>query len=456
MRKRPSRREFLRGSAVGLGLLTLGCKGGPASRRRDRLRVLSIGVIGTIGGTDRKRVAEHPDAVIVGLCDVDQDQLQKASAEHPDAFTCRDYREAFAEHGDDFDAVIVATPDHSHAPILLTALAHDKHVYGQKPLVQQLEELVLVERAIAAKPQLVTQMGNQRMAQPGRRAAVEILRRGLLGRAIEAHCWTDAPNRGVYFNYDRELSAPQAPPPNLDWNLWLGPCAEAPYRDGLAPIKWRSWWDYGTNGLGDWGCHILDVILYAYDELQSPVTVQTHCAEPAGEHFHVHPCRSAITYAVASDNFAKRTFTIHYDDSSQRPSRAALGLPADAWLDGNCTLVVCEGGVLVLGANGRLEIWREGAMTKGLDLPDLPEFPALDHWHAWVDNCLGRRTELRSPFRDAVRITEPALLAVKATRFPGVELRWDKARLAFTNHAEATRTIVRRACRDGFAPPAVG
>jgi predicted dehydrogenase len=454
MRIRPSRRQFLGSTAAGLGLAALGRA--PSLLRRQQLRVLSIGVIGTIGGHDRKQVAGHPDAEITGLCDVDADQLARAKADHPTAFTCRDYREAFAEHAAAFDAVIVATPDHSHAPIMLTALAHDKHVYGQKPLVQQLEELVLIDNAIAARPHLVTQLGNQRMVKPGRRAAVEILRQGRLGKAIEAHCWTGAPNRGQYFNYDHVLHEPSTPPPNLDWNLWLGPCAEAPYRDDLAPIKWRSWWQYGTNGLGDWGCHILDVILYAFDELDSPIAVQTHCAEPAGEHFHVNPCRSAITYAVASDRFAQRTFTIHFADQGQQPSRAALGLPADAWLDGNGTVVVCEGGVLVLGADGRLEIWRDGAMTKGLELPDLPDFPALNHWHAWVDNCLGKKTELRSPFRDAVRITEPALLAVKATRFPGVELRWDKAKLAFPNHEEATKTIVRRAYRDGFAPPRVG
>ncbi|MFO1522491.1 MAG: hypothetical protein U1G05_10700 [Kiritimatiellia bacterium] len=84
------------------------------------------------------------------------------------------------------------------------------------------------------------------------------------------------------------------------------------------------------------------------------------------------------------------------------------------------------------------------------------QFPPLNHWHAWVDNCLGREKELRTPFKDAVRITEASLLAVKATRYPGQELLWDKAKLAFTNHAEATNTIVRRAYRDGFAPPKFG
>ena len=70
------------------------------------------------------------------------------------------------------------------------------------------------------------------------------------------------------------------------------------------------------------------------------------------------------------------------------------------------TVVVCEGGVLVLGASGRLEIWRDGKMSPGLEMPGLPEFPKLNHWHAWVDNCLGKKTELRTPFRDALRITE--------------------------------------------------
>jgi hypothetical protein len=110
----------------------------------------------------------------------------------------------------------------------------------------------------------------------------------------------------------------------------------------------------------------------------------------------------------------------------------------------------------VLGAEGKIKIWRDGKAEDGLSLPGLPEFPKLNHWHAWVDNCLGKKTELRTPFKDAVRMTEAALLSVKATRFPGQELLWDKAKLAFTNNAEATNTIVSRQYREGFAPPKVG
>lgn len=451
-----NRRRFLwTTGAAGLGLTAIARSQAPAVSANSKLRVLCIGVVGTIGAEDRRQVAGHPSVEIAGLCDVDSNALAKAAADHPGAFTCADYREAFSKYGDQFDAVIVATPDHSHAPIMLTAMANHKHVYGQKPLVHQLEELVMMEKAVAARPGLITQVGNQRMAVPGRRAAVEIMRSGALGKAIEAHVWVGSPNDRTYFNLDRTVEAPTPAPAHLDWNLWLAGSQEIPYRPGLAPVVWRSWWDFGSNGLGDWGCHVLDVIFYGYDELQTPVSVLTHCGKTPNPDFHAHPCRSTITYAVDSDKFARKVFPIYYSDSGQAPSRAALGLPPGKFTDSNMTVIVCENGVLTLSAGGYIEVWRDGKLTKGLEMPGLPEFPALNHWHAWVDNCLGIKTELRSPFRDAIRMTEPALLAVKATRFPGRELLWDKASLSFTNHKEATATLIRREYREGFAPPAV-
>ena len=452
-----SRRRFLSSSAAaGLGFSALGMSRARATSPNGKLRVLSIGVVGTIGEADRHAVASHPDAEIVGLCDVDSNYLAKAAAEHPNAFTCKDYRIAFEKHADKFDAVIVSVPDHSHAPIILTAMAHDKHVYGQKPLVHQLSELVMVEMAIKAKPHLVTQLGNQRMAHPGRRAAVEILRQGQLGKAVEAFAWTSSPGRNHYFNYDKVFKENPNVPGNLDYNLWLGPCAEMPFHDELVPSKWRSWWEFGTNGLGDWGCHLLDVIIFAYDELISPSSVKTDCPEPAGRDFHVNPCKATLNYQVTSDKFKSRTFPIHYYDSDQHPTPEQLRIPEPV-NNSNMTVVVCEKGTLVLEADGGLKIWRDGKAEQGLRMPGLPKkWEPLNHWHAWVDNCLGRKTELRTPFKDAVRITEPCLLAVKATRFPGQELVWNKSKLAFTNNEEATKTIVRRQYREGFAPPRVG
>ena len=450
-----SRREFIQTTSVtGLAAASIAQRGFGRAAANSRVNVLSIGTVGTIGSTDRKQVARHPAVEITGLCDVDQTALDKAAERHPDAFVCRDYREAFDRYGDRFDAVIVSTPDHTHAPIMLTAMANGKHVYGQNPLVQQLEELSMIDRAVAARPDLVTQVGNQRMVYPGRRAAVDLLASGALGPAIEAYAWTGSPGPNVYFNYDHVLSDPMTPPESVDYDLWLGPCQETPYRDLMLPIKWRSWWDYGTGGLGDWGVHVLDVILFGYPELQSPISVKAH-ASTASDIFHTHPCHTTATYAVDSPRFANRFFPIHYSDSGQTPSRTALGLPAGDWPDRNATVVVCEGGVLTLTAGGGLEIWRDGVMTPGLEMPGLPEYRDLNHWHAWIDNITGLDTELRTPFQDGVRITEPALLAVKACRYPNVELVWDRSQNAFTNHVDATATIVRRDYRDGFAPPPV-
>lgn len=451
-----NRRQFLgTAAAAGFGYSVFAPSRARAASPNGKLRVLSIGVIGTIGGTDRHQVAAHPNAEIAGLCDVDANSLAQAAKEHPGAFTCRDYREAFAKHGDKFDAVIVSVPDHSHAPILLTALAHNKHVYGQKPLVHQLAEVAMVERAIAAKPHLVTQLGNQRMASNGRRAAVEILRQGMLGKAIKAYAWTGAPGPDNYFNYGKVFKENPNIPANLDWDLWLGPCAKMPYYDLLVPCKWRSWWDFGTNGLGDWGCHVLDVFFFAYDELKSPVSVKTDCPAPADKNFHVNPCKSTLKFKVGTERFANPEFLMYYNDSKQIPSAEELGVPTQPG-DGIMSAVVCEGGSLLFQAEGQVQVWRDGKLTNGLKMPGLPDFPPLNHWHAWVDNCHGKKTELRTPFKDAARITESTLLAVKATRFPGQELLWDKAKLAFTNNEEATRTIVSRQYRDGFGPPVVG
>jgi predicted dehydrogenase len=451
-----SRRRFLHtAGAAGVACSTaLRAQSTPLAAN-SKLRVLCIGVVGTIGRTDRRQLAAHPMVEIAGLCDVDAESLSQAAAEHPKAFTCRDFREAFARHEKEFDAVLVATPDHSHAPIVLTAMAHHKHVYGQKPLVHQLAEIAMIEQAVAARPGLVTQLGNQRMANAGRRAAVEILRQKMLGKALAAYAWVNSPNDRSYFNLDRKVAAPGPPPAQLDWDLWLGPCPLVPYREGIAPVVWRSWWEYGSNGMGDWGCHVLDVILFAYDELLSPASVITRCEPAPNPEFHAHPCKSTVTYAVKSDHFLKDRFLVHYHDSAQAPARGVLGLPEGRYPDTNMTAVVCEGGTLLLTADGRLEIWREGRMSSGLKMPGLPEFPRLNHWHAWVDTCLGRKTELRTPFRDAARITEATLLAVKASRFPNIELRWDKATLSFPDHPQATASIVRRAYRDGFAPPHV-
>jgi Oxidoreductase family, NAD-binding Rossmann fold/Oxidoreductase family, C-terminal alpha/beta domain len=462
--KTVTRRSFLQTSAAtGVAAfagtsLALGVQPTPTPTRHEtKLRVLSIGVIGTIGGADRSQIAAHPQAEIVGLCDVDALSLAKAAEDHPDAFTCADYREAFDKHGDKFDGVIVATPDHSHCSIMTMALAHGKHVYGQKPLVHELEELELLRRAVAARPELQTQTGAQRIAHAPRRAAVDILKSGELGKVIEVHVafGGGALNGGHYFA-DGVLGDPIDPPEGFDYDLWLCGAEEEPCRPNMVQRQWRSWWKYGGGQIADWVVHLTDVLFYAFPELDSPRLVCSRTPSRDLSYFHADRVLSTLTYAVRSDNFANTTCNFHFYDSNLKPDRAQIGIGEGEWPDGILTIVVCEGGTLVLAPAGPLEIWREGQMTDGMLWPGLPEYEQFNHWHAWVDKALGIDTpHLWCPFEVGLRCTEPGLLAVKAAKYPGQVLQWDRAHLEFKNHAEANRTIVRRSYRKGFEPARV-
>jgi len=448
-----SRRDLLKAS--GCAMITAALPAPLFSRPRDtRLRVLSIGVIGTIGGHDRRTIASHPGVDLVGLCDVDAEALAQASNDHPSAWTCADYREAFDRHGDKFDAVIVATPDHSHCSIMTLALARRKHVYGQKPLVQQLEELQLLSSAAAARPSCVTQTGAQRIESAARRAAVHILKSGGLGRVIEVHVafGGSARNGGFYFA-DGTLGDPCDPPKGFDYDLWLCGASYEACRPNMVQRQWRSWWRYGGGQIADWSVHLTDVLFYAFPELQSPTRVCTRTASRDLEHFHADKVLSTLTYPVKSDKFANSVCNFHFYDSGMKPDRAQLGLPPGEWPDNIFTIVVCEGGTLVLAPSGPIEIWRDGVKSDGLAWPGLPELANFNHWHAWVDAALGKKTEhLWMPFATGLRCTEPGLLAVKAALFPGEELVWNRSKLEFTNNPRATRLLVRREYRKGFEP----
>lgn len=453
-----TRRTFIASTVAAAGAAALAHPAFGWRLRDSKLRVLSIGVVGTIGEADRHQVRSHPDAEIVGLCDIDAKAMEKAAKEHPDAFRCEDYREAFDKHGDKFDAVIVSTPDHSHCAIMTLALARGKHVYGQKPLVQQLEELELLGRAADARPDLATQTGAQRIAHAPRRAAVDILRGGGLGKVIEVHVtYGGSAVAGGFYFADGTLGEPIQAPEGFNYDLWLNGAPEAPCRPQMVQRQWRSWFEYGGGQIADWVVHTTDVLFYAFPELQSPTHVCTRTPTRDMSHFHAKSVLSTLTYPVSGDRFANSTCNFYFYDTEMKPDRAMVGVGEGKWPGGILTIVVCEGGTLVLAPEGPLEIWREGQMTDGMLWPGLPKYEDFNHWHAWVDKALGKDTpHLWCPISTGLRCTEPGLLAVKAAKFRGQMLEWDRKSLAFTNHAEATKTLVRREYRKGFEPVRVG
>jgi predicted dehydrogenase len=440
-----TRRTFLLSSAAATATAALSRRG--PRWKGEKLQILHVGVAGMQGGSDYEQLKSHPAVAFTGLCDVDAGFLAERAKAEPQAFTCRDFREAFDKHVAQFDAVVVTTPDHVHALVVLAALKAGKHVYCQKPLAHELGEVRAIAAAARAKPELKTQLGNQRCVYAGRQQALWALKSGQIGKPREAFVWTGAPAAWAFY-MGRERP-PEAPvPASLDWNLWLGPAAERPFaKDAYAPIFWRNIWDFGTGGIGDMGCHAADVLFYAYP-LGSALAVQSDTHLAAAE-VHAWPTRATITFAGGAWSAGER-FVVRVNDSGVQPSRAALGLPADAPFADTGTIVVGETGTLVLGLDGAVAIYRGGKEDKGVKYP---EVPPRDHYHDWVDACLGKGPGCMTPFEVATRLTETVLLGPKAARFPGRELLWDGTR--FTNlDAAENALLTTRAYRKGFELPA--
>src|SRR5690606_8653161 len=186
----------------------------------DMVRYAAIG-LGGKGDSDVQGIAKA-GASVAALCDVDWRSGRRSFGRFPDAKRYKDYREMFAEMGDQIDAVSVSTPDHSHTPATLMALRAGKAVFCQKPLTRNLGEVRVVMDA-ARQAGVATQMGNQGHAGEGTRIIREWYEAGAIGEIREIHYWSNRPiwPQGL----DRPTEA-HNPLPTFDWDLWLGPAPE--------------------------------------------------------------------------------------------------------------------------------------------------------------------------------------------------------------------------------------
>jgi len=219
----------------------------------DTLYVGAVGVGGR-GSSVVNELYQTGRVKFVALCDVD-DQRAKASYEaHPEAKKYRDFRKLHDHHLNEMDAIMVATPDHTHASIALPFMKAGKHAYVEKPLTHNITEARLMAE-VAARQGIVTQMGNQGSSGEGIRIAQEWIDAGVIGKVHRVDCWT---NRPVWPQGFKHIISGDPIPDTLDWDLWLGPAAMRPFNQNYLPFKWRGFWDFGTGSMGDMGCHIME------------------------------------------------------------------------------------------------------------------------------------------------------------------------------------------------------
>ena len=423
---RLSRRSFtgLAGAAGAGYFAGHGLAAARAEGPNDKLNVAVIGVGGQ-GGSNLRGVSSQN---IVAVCDLDERRAGKAFEQFAAGGRFTDFRTMFDAIEKQIDAVVISTPDHTHFHPAWWALERGKHVYLEKPLAHEVEEVRRLTNA-AREKKLATQLGNQRHANKGLREAVAIVKSGAIGDVKEAHSWI-ASSRGM----PKAPAEPEAVPPGLDWDLWLGPCATRPYTKGFAPYDWRFWWEFGTGETGNWGCHILDIPFWALD-LVYPTHVSGSGPEPDAQ-------RTPTALTSRLDFPARGSLppvSLHWYQG--RPGIAAEKGANDKAFN---TLFIGSQGILACGFD-KWKLLPEDTFTefKGPE-PAMPPSPGFHK--EWIEACRGG-TPASCNFDYSGPMSESVLLANIAYRIQG-EFDWDAAALK-TSRDDAT-ALLRRAYRKGW------
>jgi predicted dehydrogenase len=499
MSKSISRREFVSDAgtlALGAMIVPRHVLGRGYQAPSDTLNFASVGIGGQ--GMENMSALLTGGQNLVAIADVDfgyverslagrlrpnqQGQVSASAQRVKDAYEkaakYADFREMLDKHKD-IDAVVVATPDHTHAVVALAAMQLGKHVYVQKPLAYSVYECRRLARA-AKETGVVTQMGNQGHSREGTRRIVEWVRAGVIGPVREAHIYTNRPVNYWAQGLPRPTSsAPQSQPPNpnapaqwnmgtvnraisramadasqdapptLHWDLFLGPAPEVPYHPVYHPFSWRGWLDYGGGALGDMGAHLVDQAYWAL-ELDLPVSIVGSSTawgyEGTGQN------RKPVSYPLATTaqyEFAARgskpPVKMFWYDSGILPPRPPH-MPDDlAYPNG-------DGGGFLIGEKGTIsyatygdnpKIFPESLMQEAERVPKTLPRVEVSHEMNWAQACKGEG-KATAPFEYSARLVETMLLGVVALRAgQGRKLLYDGANMRITNAADANQYLTR-------------
>ena len=449
MDKKISRRKFIGNTAMAAAAFSVVpsnvISGMGYKAPSDRLNIVGVGVGGRGAAVLRPMESEN----IIGLCDTDWRYSQNVFDRYPNAKKYYDYRKMYDEMGNDIDAVVVATSDHTHAIVAADAMTMGKHVYVEKPLTHTVYESRLLTR-LAEKHGVATQMGNQGSSDEGVNLIREWIANGEIGEVTRVDSFTDRPIWPQGLNTPEEV---HRVPNTMDWDAFIGPAPMRPYNEIYTPWNFRGWWDFGTGALGDMACHILHPVFMGL-ELGYPTKVQgsstlllVDCAPVAQKVKLTYPARRA------SQNMKINLpeVVVNWYDGGIRPE-----MP-DNWPAGR-DMNDAGGGVIFYGTKDTLVAGCYGVRPWLMSgrVPDSPKFVRrvpTNHYMDWVRACKedpSTRTETASAFHEAGPFNEMVVMGVLAVRLQALnkELEWDGQNMRFTNIGddETIRTVI----RDGF------
>lgn len=414
-----------------------------------------------------------------------QENFKKLQEAYGKAKRYADFRKLFEEQKD-IDAVVVATPDHTHFVIAKAAMEMDKHAYVEKPLTWSVNEARMLREIAKRKNKLVTQMGNMGHSSEGARLVNEWIQAGIIGPVRQIQVWTNRPiwpqgvprphkftetpeaagmgggndwtqrrlNRMAASAMSGELGSPSSA---LNWDLFLGPAPEVPYHPIYHPFNWRGWVDWGTGAVGDMAAHLIDHPYWALD-LKYPTSVEatyTPWGMDSNNKPASYPLSSKIIFRFPARG-AQPPVTLTWTDGGLMAERPEL-LPDDVPL-------IAEGGVIYVGEKGILlhgtyganpKLYPASLMEAAAKVPKKYErVPIGDNKQAlhrmnWA-NAIKGKEKASSPFEYAAPLTETMLLGVVAMKTgQGKKIIYDGEKGQITNVPDANQYLQRNA-RQGW------
>ena len=451
MTKKISRADFLKASTAGLAAMTVvpGNVMGAAFGHKapsDKLNIAGVGV----GGRGASVLNDLNQENIVALCDTDWKYAKGQFDKYPKAKRFWDWREMYDKMGNEIDAVMCATPDHTHALVAANAIQLGKHVYCEKPLTHSVYESRLLTNLAKAKG-VATQMGNQGSSGEGVETVCNWIWNGEIGEVTHVDAFTDRPIWPQGLMVPKEV---HPVPDTLNWDLFLGPAKYRPYNELYQPWNWRGWWDFGTGALGDMACHILHPVFKALN-LGYPTEVQgsstallTDCAPQAEYVKYKFPAREKVHKAKMPE------VIVNWYDGGLKPERPEGMEPGvDFNIKGGGGALVFYGtkDTLVCGCYGANPFLLSGRVP---ETPSRARHVELSHEMDWVRACKEskeNRQMTNSDFSEAGPFNEMVVMGVLAVRLQNLHkvLHWDGENMKFTNIGpdETLRIMI----EDGFS-----
>ncbi|MGB7325464.1 MAG: Gfo/Idh/MocA family oxidoreductase [Rubripirellula sp.] len=420
------------------------------SETRAPSEQVNVAFVGSGGKGDRNRQAFLATGLcnVVALCDVDLQgkHVQPAIAAHPDVPKFTDFRRMLDEVGDQIDAVVVSTPDHSHFAAGMLAMSMGKHVWVEKPLAHTFGQ---VERMIdlADRSGVVTQMGNQGHSEANFHQFKAWSEDGVFKDVRKITAYMNKYRR--WHGWGESVTEyPTDPlPPGIDWDTWCNPSPMNPHSKRLHPGNWRSWFDYGSGAFGDWGPHILDTC-HRFLELGLPDRITAIKRE--GANTLVFPQASTIQFAFPSRGEMPACDVTWYDGRENLAEvepeyKATVDRAAKENRPGK---IIYAGDHVFQGDShgDELEIISTGADEVMATLPKYST-QSSNHWANFLLSCKGVE-ETQSPFHISGPLTQVFNLGVIAQRLGG-EIEFDRLTKTIKNN-DAALALLDPAPRHGW------